>query len=835
MNRWAAFLAQTPPTLQRLIAASQRVSLPRRCPPAERLARLRAALCRPAAVRAVYFALAPDEQQALQALRHLPRGLAADALAARLGPLRPLAAIRADRAPRTVSERLLLLGWLLPRPAARNHPARYLLPPELRAWLPQPLPPPAAHAGPPGPHTPPPPAVRAASAALLAAAVRPLPVRRDGGPTAAALRALRPRLAPLAAPDADALCRWLLPLLGDLGLIVAHGAAAAPGPGAARFLAAPLDERRRLLADAWVRAARPDPWLAPLRVSTRGLDWPALRRRLRAWAAALPADAPADHADSHALLHAALGPLADATTHGLRAAHRRTPWLPRRAAAVWAAACRGPLAWLGELPAPPPAAPDSPPQRERPPAPTDDAGSCVVAAPYGEHEAELLRLAPFARFVAADAAGASYAVTPGSLGAAVARGADPAELRAALLRARGALPDALAGALPPAGGLRMLAATVLLGDQPADLDAALRRPGARRAVQAQLAPGVALVAPGRAQALARALARGGRAVPPPPDAVVPPAADLAPGERAALLLAAGYYRAYAPASGPPGPDAALLARLRSGLPPAVAVAADAAVAALAGPPPATAAGARARPAAAADEAPPEPAALLDLLRASIRRRGAVSLRYQGAHEAAPCERVVRPLRLERHGPWWYLHAYCLLARAERCFRLDRVLGVGAAAAPPGGAGAPGAAEPPLQPQARRPRRPRGAPRSGFFAGPPDPPPGSALVRVWLDEGSDQPVGGLGGDPADAEDRDPLHGRGVEPVAAHTVGVEIDQTAQLAPDPGELGLVQQALEDAVLHPGAVALEQLHHLGAALVLDDIVADDGEHGALPAHAGV
>ncbi|MFV9507853.1 MAG: WYL domain-containing protein, partial [Oscillochloridaceae bacterium umkhey_bin13] len=38
----------------------------------------------------------------------------------------------------------------------------------------------------------------------------------------------------------------------------------------------------------------------------------------------------------------------------------------------------------------------------------------------------------------------------------------------------------------------------------------------------------------------------------------------------------------------------------------------------------------------------------------------------------PLVRPVRPLRLERHATWWYLHAYCLQARAERCFRLDRL-------------------------------------------------------------------------------------------------------------------------------------------------------------------
>lgn len=211
MNRWAAFLAQMPPTLQRLVASAQRISLPRGCPPAERLSRLRAALCRPAAVRAVYFTLAPAEQRAVQQLRRLPRGLAAADLAARYGPLRPLAELRADRAPRSLSERLLLLGWLLPRPATRNHPTRYLLPPELRAWLPTPLAgadarplPEAARAVPDAA------ALRAATAILVAAAAAPLPLRGDARPTAAALRALRPRLVPLPAPEADALCAWLL-------------------------------------------------------------------------------------------------------------------------------------------------------------------------------------------------------------------------------------------------------------------------------------------------------------------------------------------------------------------------------------------------------------------------------------------------------------------------------------------------------------------------------------------------------------------------------------------------------------------------------------------------
>ena len=857
MNRWAAFLAQTPPTLQRLVASSQRISLPRGCTSAARLARLRAALCRPAAVRAVYFALAPAEQQAVQQLRHLPCGLAVDGLAARLGPIRPLTELRADRAPRSLSERLLLLGWLLPRPATRNHPTRYLLPPELRAWLPVPLPTgdraltttdaserpaadgPCADAQRPRDT----PALRAATAILVAAAAAPLPLRGDGRPTAAALRTLRPRLAPLPAADADALCAWLLPLLGDLGLLAPHGAAATPGPGAPRFLAAPPAERLRTLADAWVRCPRPDRWLTPLRVNTRGLDWPAFRRRLRAWAAALPPDAPADPLVSHALLHAALGPLADAGTHGFCASPRRSPWLPRRAAEVWVAACRKPLDWLGALPMADDGGPrtdDVPPLEaeddrhltdDRPEiaivAPTHDADTPgapglretvdaaptapawrstadgAIHAPRGVGEADLLTLAPFAAFARSDAAGDGYTLSRASVAAATAQGHDPARLRAVLLRRCGALPDDLDAALAPSGGLRMTTQTVLLSDEPADLAAALRRRSARRAVSVQLAPGVALVAPGREAALARALARDGRAVAPPPPASTPPAAELTPGEGAALLLAAAYYQANAPADGPPGPHALLRERLRAGLPPALRAATAAAIAALTtdnrpttddqpmtiahDPPPLA--------------GPPPLAELLDQLRSALRRRGAVMLRYQGSAEAAPRERIVRPLRLERHGPWWYLHAYCLLARAERCFRLDRVHGLA-----PGDAAtfhpaqrpgpAPAAAQAPRRPA---PRRPRSAPQAGFFAGPPAPPPGSPLVRVWLDEGSDQPVGGLSGDFAKAVDDDALHGVGVEWVAAHAIGARVDQRVQLPVEDGGVCWVEQALEDAALYP------------------------------------
>ncbi len=86
-----------------------------------------------------------------------------------------------ERAPRpqSVSERLVLLGWLLPRPATPRHPAHYLLAPEVRRWLPQPrcLPHSDQRQG-----AAPVPVLRLATTMLLACAEQPLPLRANGGP-----------------------------------------------------------------------------------------------------------------------------------------------------------------------------------------------------------------------------------------------------------------------------------------------------------------------------------------------------------------------------------------------------------------------------------------------------------------------------------------------------------------------------------------------------------------------------------------------------------------------------------------------------------------------------
>lgn len=53
MNIWVQMLQEVPASVQRLIARFQRISLPRRCPPAERHRRLRQALCHAHTVQVV--------------------------------------------------------------------------------------------------------------------------------------------------------------------------------------------------------------------------------------------------------------------------------------------------------------------------------------------------------------------------------------------------------------------------------------------------------------------------------------------------------------------------------------------------------------------------------------------------------------------------------------------------------------------------------------------------------------------------------------------------------------------------------------------------------------
>ncbi|MBX0331504.1 WYL domain-containing protein, partial [Oscillochloris sp. ZM17-4] len=122
--------------------------------------------------------------------------------------------------------------------------------------------------------------------------------------------------------------------------------------------------------------------------------------------------------------------------------------------------------------------------------------------------------------------------------------------------------------------------------------------------------------------------------------------------------------------------------------------------------------------------PGDDRAALELIRQAIPRRRALHLHYQ-PDDGPASVRWVQPLALERHGGRWLLHAYCMERQAERCFRVDRIRQISSAGL------RPPTPHDRRQP-ARAPRRPPPAPRTGFFAPPPTPPPGSPLVRVWLE-------------------------------------------------------------------------------------------------------
>jgi hypothetical protein len=520
MNIWFQMLATAPATLQRLIARRNRISLPHRATPAIRLERLRLALCHAATVRATYFAMEKDEQAALQHLREVRGGLSPDQLVALYGPVRPFSQIAAAINPQSLSERLILHGFLLPRPATNRHPARFLLPPEVRQWLPRPLALDDFGAAPP---STPAPALRVATTILLACAERPLPLCQDGLLRLESLRRLAAHLAPFDDTEVAALCRFVLPLLIDLGLLAPHGASAALAPQGARFLARPPYEQLARLRAAWVGMPRPDAWLRPLLVTTRGLDWPLLRRRLLAWAAALPPSQLLDPTTLYDALTAALGPLADAHTHGFRPVDR-APWQPKRAEAIWEAALRGPLTWLGSIAwveandtqtprcfATPVARAEVADADQRPTTndqrpttnkktngqedketarrsnlqsaiynlqserATDDGHQTTdnwrygalgdIEIPHAVLDAAVLRLLPYTRWYAADAETTTYRITPRRLAAAVRDGYSIDALATLLERQAGPLPQEWRAWLTPAPAVQIVYGAVVMSDQ----------------------------------------------------------------------------------------------------------------------------------------------------------------------------------------------------------------------------------------------------------------------------------------------------------------------------------------------------------------------------------
>lgn len=535
MNHWAHWLAELPASLQVAIARANRVSLPRGSPAAARSGLLRAALCHQATVRDAYFRLEPAEQALLQELRACRRGLSADDLIARAGPIRTAKALRAAPRPQSLGERLILLGWLLPRPNRDpRRSLRYVLAPEVRAWLPRPL---DLQPLAPAPATPVPPALRAAHVLLLAGADRPLPIRRDGRLRTQALTMLTPHLAPLPPDPAGVLLNLLLPRLVSLGLLAAHDRGLVTASAARRFLAQPPLEQLDQLRQAWVDHPHPDAWdYADTPLDTR-VFWPALRRRLVAWSEALPAGL-------HALdglypaMAAALGPLVDSFTHWT---HRTTrcPWSRRRAERFWLRALREPLAWFGYVTLAPDetaVAPGIPDVTAT--APWRLVGTDRLAIPHGAGGADLLEVQPLLEWETSDASSTVYRVSPARIRRAQGQGLPLDRLRRIIEHRAGSLPTE---PLPHSPAVQVRHGLLVLSEQPALLEQATRQRNVRRHLT-RLAPGIALAAPESGPAVQRTLERAGLAVErivPPPE---PSPRDFTPAECRLLLEACAAYR-----------------------------------------------------------------------------------------------------------------------------------------------------------------------------------------------------------------------------------------------------------------------------------------------------
>lgn len=664
MSQWARFLQELPTTHQRLIARSQRISLPRGATAEQRLQRLRRALCHAGTVRATFAMLAGDERAALFDLRTRRRGMRTAELYARYGAIRPLRQLAADPTPRSIAERLLLLGWLFERRDARGRPSRWLLPYELREWLPAPLAP--ATYGP-APVPPTLPIVRAAQTILQACAAQPLPVRADGGLRRASVRMLVERLAPRDGLETSELLEFTLPLLISEGLVAPYQGRCELAPAARRFLAQPEQVQRDRLLAAWQAHSAPDRWLTVLLRTSHGIDWPLLRRRLCAWATALPADQLLEPDGLGSALTASLGPLADAQTHGYRMVPR-APWSAERAETIWQAALRGPLTWLGLV------AWDTTAGSTRvfrphthasalPPSWRYGESGCLLV-PHGSAPDAVLDLLPFAEWQVADSAGVTYQINAQTLARALGAGHPIARLRGLLTTQAGPIPAdwelLLEEQRPP---LRIVRADVLIAEQPAVLSHAARHASVQRALQTRLAPGIALVKPGRTNRLTRALARQGLALADAPDEPRPEQPDgLSPAQCATLLEACAALRQAGESATPLALDQ-IEAALRARLTPALAAAAgqpgeDAAL-----------------PAADLADAALPIAETLAQLRTAIKARRPIEIAYDTAEQGQPAWRNVRPTLLERHGDTWLVRAYCQARQAERTFRVDRIVAI----------------------------------------------------------------------------------------------------------------------------------------------------------------
>lgn len=696
MNRWALMLQQSPPELQRLIARTQRVSLPHGCDAAERLRRLRRAIFSTAAVRSTYAILDHDARMALETLRCRRGGIGVDELVRQYGPIRSLRQLARDPRPQSIAERLLLLGWLLPRPVAPHHPPRYVLPPELRQRLPRPL---ALDIAGPAPTPPLAPALRATTAILLVCAATPLSVRADGLLRRNAIRTLAPLLA-LDIAATDDLCAFVLPLLQQLGLVTLFQGRCAITPAAATFLSSSISVQRERLIDAWIARPAPDRWLCRLRLSLRGVDWPLLRRRLLHWAQLLPLNQLVVADRLYDRMASALGPLVDAQTHGFRTI-RRTPWRPQKAAHAWSTALHCPLQWLGVV-----TWYDNCVYRSAAPSVAAAAWRLglpgEVSIPFGATDADALQLSAYGSWVRGDQETLTFRVAARRTSPHMALRGRPGsyqELVHLLERHAGHIPvdwEALAG--EPVAPLRMFDGVMLLADDPAELQRVARSRSVRRYLRERPAPGIALVRRDDVAPLRRVFNRhdvsvqGDVPMPVRPDN---PPDGLKPGDCAALLAACAFFRRYAPADMPLLLDDDLEAWLQRSLSPALRDTVESVITRLDGlarPPTETrdavmpdaplsdhalsdSSIALTMETPRSDSAAPDAAHTanpLPALHRALSRRDLITIDYDtGGSGHGEC-RTVRPLELEQRGGVWYLRAYCLRRRAERTFRVDRI-------------------------------------------------------------------------------------------------------------------------------------------------------------------
>jgi hypothetical protein len=416
---------------------------------------------------------------------------------------------------------------------------------------------------------------------------------------------------------------------------------------------------------------------------------------------------------------------------------RRSPWNPARAASVWETALAGPLTWLGVIAWASAGGADAHHCFVTRRGEAADAASTMPAdaiadlspwryqadgrirVPFVGAGADLLALPAFARWEAADADGMVFRLDARSLTRARSQGHSLHGCMTLLERRAGLLPADWLPAVNDTGAtLTITPMVVVLADDPALLDELARDRSTRRAIAATLAPGVAALPPERAAAFTRAVERQGVAVHGPDDAPAAPPTDLTPAECATLaVLCAQARQSDAASLAPPAMLDELERRLRARLEPCLHVAPwD---------PPLPGPGSTAelpqdQLAGLAPDARAE--AALHLAWRALRRRRALRMRYQ-PRDASPAIRTVIPLRLEQHGDHWYLAAFCLGERAERTFRLDRILG--ATDIP-----LRATRDAPCAEASALPRRPRRAAR-----GAPPPPPRSAptpLVGVWLE-------------------------------------------------------------------------------------------------------